>query len=96
MVDVDAILRPYYDRIVEAAGELELFDAHTHVGANDPDGYRQAPAQLVGVEEVRGPGAEALVRELDHALDLVALRLDADAFAAIVHARSIGHRRKPL
>jgi uncharacterized protein len=26
---------------------VELFDAHTHVGQNDPDGFRQAPAQLI-------------------------------------------------
>jgi len=47
MLDVDAILLPYYDRLVADAGELALFDAHTHVGANDPDGFRQTPAQLL-------------------------------------------------
>jgi uncharacterized protein len=25
----------------------ELFDAHTHLGQNDPDGFRQAPEQLI-------------------------------------------------
>jgi predicted TIM-barrel fold metal-dependent hydrolase len=47
MTDVDAILRPWWDRLLEDVGDLALFDAHTHVGANDPDGFRQAPAQLV-------------------------------------------------
>ena len=28
-------------------GPLELFDAHTHFGRNDPDGYRQEPEELL-------------------------------------------------
>ena len=47
MLDVDGILRPHFDRLVEAVGEVPLFDAHTHVGANDPDGFRQSPEQLL-------------------------------------------------
>lgn len=47
MPDTDEILRPYYDRLVGDAGGLELYDAHTHVGADDPDGFRQAPEQLL-------------------------------------------------
>src|SRR5262245_29308808 len=47
MVDVDALMRPYYDVLVEEVGELELYDAHTHIGANDPDGFRQTPEQLL-------------------------------------------------
>jgi predicted TIM-barrel fold metal-dependent hydrolase len=54
VLDVDAILRPYHDRIVAGAGELPLFDAHTHVGANDPDGYRQAPRELLAALERAG------------------------------------------
>lgn len=47
MLDVEAILRPYYDRLLEDVGGVELFDAHTHIGANDPDGFRQTPAELL-------------------------------------------------
>jgi hypothetical protein len=57
MPDVDAILRPYYDALAEDAGGLSLFDAHTHVGANDPDGFRQTPAELLaalGSVDARG------------------------------------------
>src|SRR5918998_1365936 len=36
MLDVDGILRPYLDRISGDAGGLALFDAHTHIGLNDP------------------------------------------------------------
>ena len=54
MLDVEAILRPYYDRLAADAGGLDLFDAHTHIGANDPDGFRQTPEQLLRVLETAG------------------------------------------
>ena len=47
MLDVDALLMPYLDRLAEETGDLELYDAHTHVGANDPDGFTQTPEQLL-------------------------------------------------
>jgi uncharacterized protein len=46
---VDAILRPWWDRLLADCGPLELFDAHTHIGADDPDGFRQTPEQLLRV-----------------------------------------------
>jgi predicted TIM-barrel fold metal-dependent hydrolase len=49
MLDIDAILRPWWDSIAEAHGPFELFDAHTHIGHNDPDGMKQTPAELVEV-----------------------------------------------
>ena len=47
--DPDVILRPWLDALAaELVGApLELLDAHTHIGGNDPDGYRQAPEQLL-------------------------------------------------
>jgi predicted TIM-barrel fold metal-dependent hydrolase len=51
VVDVDEILRPFYDRILADSGELALFDVHTHIGANDPDGYSQRPDELLGALE---------------------------------------------
>jgi predicted TIM-barrel fold metal-dependent hydrolase len=47
MLEVDRILRPWWDRLRADAGPLALFDAHTHIGANDPDGFRQTPAELL-------------------------------------------------
>jgi len=47
MLDVDALLRPYLDSLSEEVGDLALYDAHTHVGANDPDGFTQTPEQLL-------------------------------------------------
>ena len=38
---------PYLDRLAAEVGGLELYDAHTHVGANDPDGFTQTPEQLL-------------------------------------------------
>ncbi|HEX6023846.1 MAG TPA: amidohydrolase family protein [Solirubrobacter sp.] len=49
MLDIDAILRPWYESIEAAHGPFSLFDAHTHIGANDPDGFKQTPAELIAV-----------------------------------------------
>src|SRR5919109_338943 len=59
MVDVDAILRPWWQRLLADCGPLELFDAHTHIGANDPDGFRQEPEQLL--QALRVADARAVV-----------------------------------
>ena len=59
MVDVDGILRPWFDRFAGAVEGLDLFDAHTHVGANDPDGFKQTPEQLLEALDV--VSARALV-----------------------------------
>ena len=40
-------MRPWLDRILQDTGPLELYDAHTHIGQNDPDGYKQTPAELL-------------------------------------------------
>ncbi len=47
MAEVDAIMAPWWERIRGDVGGLELFDAHTHIGAEDPDGMRQTPEQLL-------------------------------------------------
>jgi uncharacterized protein len=57
MLDVDAILRPWWRRFRADHGDLELFDAHTHIGTADPDGARQTPEELLDVlarAEARG------------------------------------------
>jgi predicted TIM-barrel fold metal-dependent hydrolase len=40
-------LRPWADVIFEQVPDLELFDAHTHLGFNDPDGMKQSGEELV-------------------------------------------------
>jgi predicted TIM-barrel fold metal-dependent hydrolase len=49
MLDTDALVRPWWDRLRADVGELALYDAHTHIGANDPDGFKQSPEQLLDV-----------------------------------------------
>ena len=60
MFDADAAIRPWWERLLaDAGGELALFDAHTHIGANDPDGYKQSPEELLAA--MTAAGARAVV-----------------------------------
>jgi uncharacterized protein len=47
-------LRPWTDVIFEQVPDLELFDAHTHLGFNDPDGMKQSGEELVSSLERAG------------------------------------------
>jgi hypothetical protein len=58
-VDSDAILRPWFEALLDAAGRPALFDAHTHFGQNDPDAFRQTPAELLA--GLQSAGARGLV-----------------------------------
>jgi uncharacterized protein len=49
--------RRWLAAIREQAGPFELFDAHTHFGRNDPDGYRLEPAELLTTMEAAGARA---------------------------------------
>ena len=40
-------LRPWAEVVLEQVPGLELFDAHTHLGCNDPDGMKQTGPELV-------------------------------------------------
>src|SRR4051794_2773165 len=51
MLDVDAILRPWWDDVQRRHGPLALYDVHTHIGQNDPDGMKQTPEELMAVME---------------------------------------------
>jgi uncharacterized protein len=46
-VDLDPLIRPWTEIVLSEVPGIELFDAHTHIGQNDPDGMRQTPEQLV-------------------------------------------------
>jgi hypothetical protein len=48
-------LRPWTEVIFEQVPGLELFDAHTHLGFNDPDGMKQSGEELV--RSLQGAGA---------------------------------------
>jgi predicted TIM-barrel fold metal-dependent hydrolase len=49
--------RRWLEAIRREAGPFELFDTHTHFGRNDPDGYRQEPAELLATMEAAGARA---------------------------------------
>jgi predicted TIM-barrel fold metal-dependent hydrolase len=57
--EIDVTMRPWLDRIVQDTGPLDLYDAHTHIGSNDPDGYKQTAAELF--EALGAAGARAVV-----------------------------------
>ena len=41
------MIAPWLEAMRDQVPGLELFDAHTHLGQNDPDGMRQSPEQLL-------------------------------------------------
>jgi predicted TIM-barrel fold metal-dependent hydrolase len=43
----DHLLQPWLERLHADVGPWDLFDAHTHIGANDPDGFKQSREQLI-------------------------------------------------
>jgi uncharacterized protein len=43
----DSGLVPWFELLRAEVGELEPLDAHTHIGSNDPDGYKCTRHQLV-------------------------------------------------
>jgi uncharacterized protein len=66
MLDVDGIMRPWWDRLRADLGDPDLFDAHTHVGDSDPDGARQTPEQLIAaLESVPARGVVFAMHEPD-------------------------------
>ena len=60
-------LRPWSEIVLDQIPDVELFDAHTHLGQNDPDGMRQAPEELIaGLEVASARGAFVFpMHELD-------------------------------
>ncbi len=54
-MDIAALMQPWFEIVREQVPGLELFDAHTHLGENDPDGLRQSPEELL--EMLAFPGA---------------------------------------
>jgi hypothetical protein len=53
----DGGMLPWLERLREDIPDLEPLDAHTHIGSNDPDGYRCSREQLTGALEHVGARA---------------------------------------
>ena len=58
-VDLDSLLDPWFQAVMDEAGRPALFDAHTHFGQNDPDTFRQTVEELLA--ELESIDARALV-----------------------------------
>jgi predicted TIM-barrel fold metal-dependent hydrolase len=57
-MDLIELLAPWTAIVTEQVPGLKLFDAHTHVGYNDPDGMRQSPEELIeGLRRADAVGA---------------------------------------
>jgi predicted TIM-barrel fold metal-dependent hydrolase len=57
-MDLASVLRPWSEIVVSQVPELELFDAHTHIGQNDPDEMKQTPEELLsGLRFAQARGA---------------------------------------
>jgi uncharacterized protein len=46
-VYADDLLAPWHEQVMGLLPPLSVFDAHTHIGANDPDGFRCTPEELL-------------------------------------------------
>ncbi len=84
MEPIDRALAPWWVPIRKLLGDRTLFDAHTHIGQNDPDGYRQEADELldaldpVGARAVTFPMHEpgGYPPANDHVLEAVAAAPD--------------------
>ena len=43
----DDLLAPWYEQLLRLTGPLKLFDAHTHIGVNDPDTFKCTAEELL-------------------------------------------------
>jgi predicted TIM-barrel fold metal-dependent hydrolase len=52
-------MTPWFEHLRDHVGGFELLDAHTHIGTNDPDGFKQTAAELL--ERLDAAEARAVV-----------------------------------
>ncbi|HEY2770128.1 MAG TPA: amidohydrolase family protein [Solirubrobacteraceae bacterium] len=53
-MNIPALVAPWTEIVLEQVPGIELFDAHTHLGQNDPDGMSETPEELLAVLEQAG------------------------------------------
>jgi uncharacterized protein len=51
---IPELLKPWAEIVVDQVPGAELFDVHTHVGRNDPDGMKQTPEELLAGLDLAG------------------------------------------
>jgi hypothetical protein len=65
-VFADDYFLPWFERLRDEIGDLALFDVHTHIGADDPDGYSCTAERLQeGLEMVDARGVVFAMHEPD-------------------------------
>src|SRR4051794_6500420 len=50
----DAELQPWFEHALSLVPDVAIFDAHMHVGVNDPDGFKATAPQIVHALELAG------------------------------------------
>src|SRR3954449_11885532 len=66
LVYADDLLRPWRDAAVATLPSFDSFDAHTHTGSNDPDGFRCSVDELLdALGEIGARAAVFTMREPD-------------------------------
>ncbi|HEV7805145.1 MAG TPA: amidohydrolase family protein [Solirubrobacteraceae bacterium] len=53
----DDLLAPWYEQTTSLTGPLSTFDAHTHIGVDDPDTFKCTPEQLLAALATTGSRA---------------------------------------
>lgn len=48
-MEIESLIRPWFEQLQEQVPGIEIFDAHTHLGQNDPDGFKQTPQELLAI-----------------------------------------------
>jgi predicted TIM-barrel fold metal-dependent hydrolase len=62
----DDWIRPYLEGSLAEIPDLQLFDVHTHIGENDPDGFKCRPDELLAaLEQMPGRAAVFAMHEPD-------------------------------
>jgi predicted TIM-barrel fold metal-dependent hydrolase len=65
-VYADDYLRPWYEALADSVPGYRPFDAHTHTGSHDPDGYRQSVETLTeALDEIGARAAVFTMHEPD-------------------------------
>src|SRR5882757_3083606 len=50
----DAELQPWFEHALGLVPDVAVFDAHMHVGVNDPDGFKATAPQILHALELAG------------------------------------------
>ncbi len=65
-VYADELLMPWFEQTMRLLPPVELFDAHTHIGVNDPDGFRCTAEELLATLAPAGSRAVVFPMQEPH------------------------------